>query len=74
MKRIVQIYVLLLNESTEVWRPVEALKLGKNLFMIISPNPEPDIEQWQFNKNDRVLCISKTFSDGKTGLIATKKV
>jgi hypothetical protein len=74
MTKIVQIYVLLLNESTQVWRPVEALKLGKNLFQIISPNPEPDIEKWQFIKGDKVLCDKKTFSDGKTGLVARKKV
>ena len=74
MKKIVQIYVQLLNESTEVWRPVEAMKLGKNLFKIISPNPEPDIEKWQFNKGDQVLCENKVFSDGKNGLVAKKKV
>ena len=74
MNKIVQIYVLLLNESTEIWRPVEALKLGKNFYQIISPNPEPDVEKWQFNKGEKVLCSQKTFSDGKSGLVATKKL
>ena len=74
MSKIVQIYVLLLNEESEVWRPVEALKLGKNFCQIISPNPEPDVEKWQFNKGDKVLCSQKTFSDGKSGVIAIKKV
>jgi hypothetical protein len=56
----------------EIWRPVEAVKMGKNTYKIISPNPEPKIEKWQFNKGDIVQGKKKIFSDGNKGVIAEK--
>jgi hypothetical protein len=74
MDNIVQIYIKLLGEKLEVWRPVEALKMGNDTYKIISPNPEPKIEKWQFKRGDLVQCEDKVFSDGTKGVIAVKKI
>ena len=74
MAKYSQIYVRLLREKLEIWRPVEAMKLGKNTYKIISPNPEPKLEKWEYKKGDVVQCEKKIFSDGNIGEIATKKL
>ena len=74
MDKIFQIYVKLLGEKLEVLRPVEATKIGKNTYKIISPNPEPKMEKWEFKKGDVVHCTIKIFSDGEKGIIAKKKI
>jgi hypothetical protein len=74
MKNIVQIYIRLMGEKMDVWRPVEASRMGKNTYKIISPNPEPDIEKWEFKKGEIVKGKKKVFSDGHTGTIAVKKI
>lgn len=74
MDKYFQIYVRLLREKLEIWRPVEAMKLGKNTYKIISPNPEPKLEKWEFERGDVVQCEIKEFSDGKEGEIAIKKL
>ncbi len=74
MDKIVQIYVRLLKEDLEVWRPVEAVKMGKDTYNIISPNPEPKVEKWEFGKGDVVRCRQKLFSDKNRGMIAIRKM
>ncbi len=74
MDKIFQIYVKLLGENLEVLRPVEATKVGKNTYKIISLNPEPKMEKWEFKKGDVVQCTTKMFSDGEKGIIAKKKI
>lgn len=74
MDKIVQIYTKLLGEKMEVWRPVEAVKMGNDSYKIISPNPEPKIEKWEFSKGDLVQCENKIFSNGDKGVIAVKKI
>ena len=74
MEKIVQIYTKLLGEKLEVWRPVEAVPMGNDTYKIISPNPEPKIEKWEFKRGDLVQCEDKVFSDGIKGVIAVKKI
>jgi len=68
---LIKIYVALLNEGTDCWRPVEAERLSDNVFRIVSPTP-PD-ERWQFSRGDIVRCQEKSFQDG-FGLVAIEKV
>lgn len=68
------IYVPLLDEGVEVWRPVEALHKEANIFVILSTNSDADDEHWQFSAGQSVRCRHKTFADGKTGLEAYEKV
>jgi hypothetical protein len=70
----VQIYVALLDEGTDVWRPVRATSAGHDAYVIISENDNPQLEHWQFRTGDVVRCELKTFSGGPTGLVAVEKV
>lgn len=54
-----EIYVKLLNEDIEVYRPIQAEYIDKNIFKIIDRNDElGDVygEIWEFNEGDFVLC------------------
>jgi hypothetical protein len=68
----IEIFVQLLEEGTEVWRPVIAESLDNNLYKIISINKFD--ETWEFNTGQTVKCITKSFADGKSGLVAIEKL
>jgi hypothetical protein len=67
------IYIKLLDEGTEVWRPVKAKRLTESTFLIINQNIEFD-EKWEFYPNQIVHCKQKIFSDNKQGLVAYKTI
>lgn len=69
-----QIYVALLNEGTDAWRPVEAIHEKDDIFTIVSENESGGDEEWQFVTRDRVRCEQKIFSDGTPALVAVSKV
>ncbi|MDQ3687015.1 MAG: hypothetical protein M3430_15675 [Acidobacteriota bacterium] len=73
-ERITEIYIALLNEGTEVYRPVQALLANDDAYLIISDSPTPEDEHWQFSTRDIVKCKVRTFSDGVTRLVAYEKV
>ena len=64
------IYVALVHEGTTVWRPVAARPLGSELFRIVSENPEPNDEQWEFVSGSTVRCERRDFG-GHSELVAT---
>jgi hypothetical protein len=64
----VQIFVPLLNEGTNVWRPVEAEHLGDDRYRIIQEQPED--EEWLVASGQTVQCTPFRFSDGAEGLAA----
>ena len=66
------IYIPLLNEGINVWRPVQAKEIGSNVFEIVSVNDDTD-EEWQFNHGERVKCTYQELSEGKR-LVATEKI
>jgi hypothetical protein len=53
--KIILIYVQLLDEGIEVYRPVKAIKIDKNIFKIMEQNTHDD-ESWEFNEGDIVNC------------------
>jgi hypothetical protein len=73
MSRGVQIYVALLNEGVDVWKPVEAEHLHGNVYRILSQPYDRTIESWQFEPGDEVLCEMVESSGGRI-LAATRKV
>jgi hypothetical protein len=63
------IYVALLNEGTDVWRPVQAEKHADSLYVIVSKNDGSEDQKWQFPSESIVRCESRQLS-GKTCLVA----
>ena len=67
---VVTIYVALLDEGTDVWRPVEAEPEGP-FYRIVGSVPEA--ETWAFDPGSLVRCEPREFADG-SGLIAVEAV
>ena len=42
------IYVALLDEGIDVWRPVEAQRLSPDTWRIVDQDYDPGIEVWEF--------------------------
>jgi hypothetical protein len=70
------IYVYLLDEGVDCWRPIDAVKRGDNLYEIVSKNPDPEDEKWEFSTGDVVRCVLKTLMDRQPheSLVAIEKV
>ncbi len=69
------IYLPLLNEGTDVWRPVEAKHIEGNIYKIISKNETESDEEWMFSTGDYVRCEEKKFQDKqKSSLAAVEKI
>jgi hypothetical protein len=65
------VYVALLNEGTDVWRPVAAAQVGPALYRLLGPVPED--EGWQFQPGEVVRCEARVLS-GKQALIAVERI
>jgi hypothetical protein len=65
------IYMELLDEGTDVWRPVQAEPIGGGLFRVIGPVPED--ERWAFQPGTVVRC-KKIKMSGGTHLTAYESV
>ena len=62
---IKEIYVALLNEGLEVWRPVKALRLSPSKYKILEDNEyDNESEQWEFPPGTIVMCEKKKIKDG----------
>lgn len=69
-----QIYIALLNEATDVWRAVEALRLKDDIYQITATNSDADIEEWEFKNGDIVRCKERIFSDGTKANVVYESV
>lgn len=67
-----QIYVALVDEGVDVWRPVLAEHLSGNVYRIVSQPYDREIESWQFEPGDDVVCELIESSEGRI-LAATRK-
>jgi hypothetical protein len=64
------IYVRLLNEGTEVYRPVLASQVGPTVYLISSDQPyNIEDESWEFPPGSRVRVVAQS-RDGEPRLIA----
>jgi hypothetical protein len=68
MSKVV-IFMPLLGEGTDVWRPVEAEQLPDGRYRLLGEVPEG--ETWAFAPGSTVNCSRKVFSDGTSGLVAS---
>jgi len=64
------IYVALLDEGVDVWRPVEAQREG-DLYRIVGVVPET--EKWVFSPGSLVRCEQRELSEGPA-LVAVEAV
>ncbi len=62
------IYVHLLDDAVDVWRPVVALAEADDVYRL--PDIAPADERWEFSPGARVRCESREF-DGELVLVAT---
>src|SRR5580700_3532425 len=68
------VYVRLLDEGTDVWRPVRATALPDGTFRLLEPNGyDPNAETWEFPPSAKVRCVTRKFTDGGEGLIAVAR-
>jgi hypothetical protein len=65
------VYVPLVGEGTEVWRPVNAMRVGPGVFRLGGPVPRG--EYWAFAPGELVRCAMRVFSGGEQGLAALER-
>ena len=65
----VLVYVRLLDEGVDVWRPVTAELTGDGVYRILGEPSEDEV--WEFGPTTLVRCQERRFSDGTLGLVAT---
>ena len=65
------IYVALLDEGIDVWRPVEARRLAPDLYLIVDQDYDRDLERWEFEPGTVVRCREEK-RDGRRILVAAE--
>jgi hypothetical protein len=60
MSNTTTVYVALVGEGVDVWRPVPAEHLGADLYRLTGAPPED--EAWPFSLGDVVRCEVRTLS------------
>lgn len=70
----VTIFVALLDEGVDVWRPVQARPLARGLFRLIGVEADTSDETWQFPPGAIVRCEHKQFADRTSGMTAVEQV
>ena len=67
------VYVRLLDEGVDVWRPVRATALPDGTFELSQPEKPDSTEVWEFPPHAKVRCMARTFAGGEKGLVAVAK-
>jgi hypothetical protein len=67
----VQIFVKLLDEGVDVWRPVQAERQVDDAYKIVDQPYNREIEEWEFGPGEVVVCEMINSSDGQI-LAATR--
>jgi hypothetical protein len=70
--RVTEIFVRLLDENVDVWRPVEAEEIAADRFRIVDQPYDRCTERWEFEPGDEVMCDLVASDDGHF-LAATKR-
>lgn len=70
----VVVYVPLLNEGTDVVRPVTSVRLGPDVYQLHVPDEyDPDLEEWEYPPGSTVQCVEES-REGKTILVARRRL
>jgi hypothetical protein len=71
MPKIVTVYVKLLEEGSDSWRPANARALPNGTFELLGiDGPGIEDEVWEFPVHSRVICQEKSNHEGKGILVA----
>ena len=65
------IYVALMDEGIDVWRPVEARKIARDTFLIVDQDYDREVETWQFEPGTLVRC-RRARRNGRQIIVATE--
>lgn len=68
----VTLYVFLLDEDVDVWRPVKAVRLHDNVYQITEQLYDREIEKWEFGPGEQVVAEPRVF-EGRTVLTAIRR-
>jgi hypothetical protein len=69
-----EIFVQLMDEGIRVYRPVPAIQIESNVYLICGEDIfDPEIEEWEFKPKTMVLVEEQERKDKKI-LIAVKEV
>lgn len=67
-----EIFVRLLDEGVDVWRPVQAQRLRADIYRILDQPYDRETERWEFTPGDEVVCELIDSSDDRI-LAATRR-
>jgi hypothetical protein len=73
VKEPVQIYVALLEEGVDVWRPIKAEFIQGDTYRIVDQPYDRSHETWQFEPGERVICKLIDSNEGRI-LAAVERV
>ena len=71
---LVTIYVYLLNEGVDVWRPVLASRIDESLFRIVVQQYDRSVETWEFEPGDVVHCEQTRLSERSLPCCKTQRL
>ena len=54
-----KIFVKLLDENIDCWRPVEAIAEHHDCYLIVGPDEDQELERWEFHVGEVVRCKSE---------------
>jgi hypothetical protein len=63
------IYVQLLDEAVDAWRPIEARLAAEDSYVVQPQRYDRESERWEFEPGSRVVCEERDL-DGETVLVA----
>jgi len=56
VNEVTEIFVRLVDEEIDVWRPVEARHLRESIYTIVDQPYDRDLEVWEFGPGQDVVC------------------
>lgn len=64
MSELTEIYVYLVGEGLDVWRPVKAEHIARDVYKISEQESCTENESWQFGPGSSVVCRMIEVEDG----------